>query len=517
MSSTSQTNFKKTRLIHSADNVDVYEGSHAKFGRKVVIKELKGEANDAVRAEFFREAEQWAQFEHHRLGRIDEINHDRGWIVQEFLAHSFTDRYQGAVNLSDLKNAMLQLLEGLDVLHQQGFLHCNVTSSNFRFNDPGEGAKLCDGRGVAISQASQLPRPKGSNKYRAPEMLDNRFGPIGMATDIYLAGTVILEGLAGDRFDSFFQGYVLGTPDPETGWFRWHNSDDELESVKSLVDGLPEAFAKLLDDMLSKNVGRRVGSARDAIEELNRIDMESTVLAHQAPPAPDQREPSPPAPAAPKPPGESGTESNQELHLISRPSTPAYMRIASGSQAGKIIPLPMQDILIGESAACQVQLSATEYPRIAGREVTVALGSGGWKVSETKRPEDCNDVLYVGRQVCQPSLPVKSGDIIRLSDTGPDIQFVIQGEASWSWQDVADEFKMKIANRERSGRDSKSREQKTAPLGSAAPPPQTVSTDQSESASCRGHTAASQAANRTGPARSCKTKETEETGPSGSA
>ncbi len=487
MSSTSQTNYQKTKLIHSGTNVQVYEGLHTNFGRQVAIKELKGEANESVRNEFFKEAESWARIEHHRLCRIEEVNRERGWIVAEYLPNSFTDRFRGNVNLMEIKDAFLQILEGLDFLHQKGFLHCNLSSSNIRFDEPGEGAKLCDGRSVPIAQSSQLPRPKGSNKYRAPEMLDNRFGPIGMATDLYLAATVVFEGLAGEKFDSLFQGFVSGTPDPETGWFRWHNSDDQLEPTKTLIAGIPDAFGKLLDDMLSKNVGRRIGSARDAINELNQIDMSGTASAQSATAAPaadagSSAAPSGAAPSAPKPPAPpkpaSGSSApSAEPQLISRPSTPAYMRIASGSQAGKIYPLKMEDIVIGEADHCQVKLLGTDYPPIVGREVTVALAAGGWKVSETKRPEDCMETVMVGREVCKGTHPIKSGDIIRLSNRGPDIQFVIQGEASWSWQDVADELNMNRGAKPDSApsaapkKAAPSTEQKTAPLGTAPQAP----------------------------------------------
>jgi serine/threonine protein kinase len=464
MSSAAKTNFQKTKLIHRGNNVDVYEGSHTNFGRQVVIKELKGEANESVSAEFFKEAENWAKFENHRLARIDEINRDRGWIVQEYLPQKFTDRFFGNADLSEMKASMLQILEGLEYLHNQGFLHCNLSDSNIRFDEHGNNAKLCDGRSVAISQVSYLPRPKGSNKFRAPEMLDNRFGPIGMATDLYLAATVILEGLAGDRFESFFQEYVVGTPDPETGWFRWHNSDEQLEPIKSLIPGVPEAFAKLLDDMLSKSVGRRVGSARDAYEELQRIDMSAPATADQVVPTDiSQAKPRPPAPPTPT----NVAPQSGEPQLISRPSTPAYMRIASGTLAGKIIPLNMEDIVIGEADHCHVNLSQTDYPKIAGREVSITLGSGGWKISETKTPEDCIETLIVGSEVCKTSLPIKSGDIVRLSNVGPDIQFVIQGESNWAWQDVADELNMKFFA---AAEQSKSATPQAPQRPSAAPP-----------------------------------------------
>ena len=126
--------------------------------------------------------------------------------------------------------------------------------------------------------------------------------------------------------------------------------------------------------------------------------------------------------------------------LISRPSAPAYVRIASGTLSGTIIPLQVEDVVIGEGENCNVRLSANDYEKIRGREASISLGAGGWKITETKRPEGCSETIFVGGQPCRTTLPVRSGDIICLSNTGPDLQFVIQGESTWTWQDVADEL-----------------------------------------------------------------------------
>ena len=447
MSNAPSTNYKITKLISQADNANVFDGVHSQFGHAIVVKQLTGEVNELVREVFFSEAEAWAKFKHHRLMRIEEINKERNWVVCEHLSQSFVDRYFGNIDYASLKSTMMEILQGLEYLHTNGVLHFNLTASNVRFNEAENSAKLCDGRCIPINRSGHLPRPRGSNKYRAPEMLDTRFGPIGMATDLYMAATVILEGLAGDRFDTLFGDFVVGTPDPETGWFRWHNSEEQLGPIKTLIPGIPDGLAKLLDDMLSKHVGQRIGSASDAIQELHAVDI--TYVSQDAPAANDGNTagspPSaPPAPRAPTPPDKVAGKSNEnKIQPIDRPSTTAFLRVASGPWAGKIVPLQDDSMSIGDTGACKLNFAPNEYPGIAGREFSLSLGAGGWKISETKRPEDCLENVYLRHQVCESSQQVKSGDIIRLSKNGPDIQLVVQGTSAWSWQDVADELNLK--------------------------------------------------------------------------
>ena len=161
MNKVSGTNFKKTRLIHSGETVDVYEGLHSEFGRQVLIKELSGAASDIVRKDFFREAGIWAQTEHSRFGRIEEINQDRGWVVTEYIPDALKDRVHNSCDLSEVKNATMQILDGLSHLHSKGFLHCNLTSENIRCST--EGIKIFDGRGVSLNNLNLLPRPRGSS------------------------------------------------------------------------------------------------------------------------------------------------------------------------------------------------------------------------------------------------------------------------------------------------------------------------------------------------------------------
>ena len=262
--------YRKQNLIGSGDRVDVFLGLNIAFDRKIAIKELRGgiETSDTERSAFYSEYEQWAKLENRRIAQIADIDRTRAWVIQEYLPDSILDLSdQLSQDMQLAYSAIEQLLEGLAFLHSKGLMHCNLKASNFRFS--GGSWKLCDGRCVRIGFPGSLPKPRGSNRYLAPEMINEEFGSVGTASDIYVAGMVILETLAGDQFESLFQGFVSGTPDVEMGWVRWHNAPDRLDPIHTLLPSIPKPLADILDGMLCKEVRIRHASAERLLKELS--------------------------------------------------------------------------------------------------------------------------------------------------------------------------------------------------------------------------------------------------------
>ena len=388
--------YQKERLLGSAERVDVFLGLNAAFGRKVAIKELRGGVDTSVteRNAFFAEYEKWAKLEHPRLARIEDIDRTRAWVIQEYLPESIA---QLATRFPDdlplVYQALRQILEGLSYLHSQGMIHCNLKSSNIRV--AGDSLKLCDGRCISIGFPGSLPKPRGSNRYLAPEMINEEFGPVGTASDIYVAGIIMLESLAGPKFETLFKGYVSGTPDTEMGWVRWHNSPEPLDPVHQLLPGIPRALADLIDSMVCKEVRIRYSSADRLLDDLeaareaivNHTGAESPanipegglVQAELVRPT-GQAEVKPSVPSGGPPKGQSAAP---KIKLIDRPSAPVYVRCLSGSLAGSIFPLAMGEILIGDTARCNVKIPVAQYPSVEGREVHLTLGNNGWQITDS--------------------------------------------------------------------------------------------------------------------------------------
>ena len=260
-------------------------GLNVAFDRKVAIKELRGgcrkpatpSAKDSTANTNNGRNLNTPDWPESRIS-----TKTRAWVIQEYLPDSISERAEDlTANMETAYVAIEQFLEGLAFLHSQGMMHCNLKDSNVRFIN--SELKICDGRCVKIGFPGSLPKPRGSNRYLAPEMINEEFGSVGTASDIYVAGIILLESLSGPKFETLFQGYVSGTPDTEMGWVRWHNSTDSLDKIHTTCPSIPEPLANILDDMLCKEVRMRHANAERLLTEL-RESREAILTAPRAAP-----------------------------------------------------------------------------------------------------------------------------------------------------------------------------------------------------------------------------------------
>ncbi|MFC1498244.1 serine/threonine protein kinase [Verrucomicrobiota bacterium] len=108
-----------------------------------------------------------------------------------FRQHNNRTRFQPGVMLYILKS----VVSGLERLHSQGFLHCDVKPSNIMIDKLGT-VKLIDfGRGVMVGENVHFLL--GAPMYMAPET--HRRETAGVTTDLYSAGLVALEMLCGHK------------------------------------------------------------------------------------------------------------------------------------------------------------------------------------------------------------------------------------------------------------------------------------------------------------------------------
>jgi len=106
------------------------------------------------------------------------------------------------------------------------------------------------------------------------------------------------------------------------------------------------------------------------------------------------------------------------------------MTLASGQQAGKSYGIDGSSFEIGNEASCDVSVvdeSGTDHPTgvaSQGRRLRVERGSSGWSI------RDLNGIgFFVNQSYVRSTSELRSGDIVRLTWKGPDVQFLLQSSS----------------------------------------------------------------------------------------
>jgi N-acetylneuraminic acid mutarotase len=183
----------------------VLAGRHRQLGRLVAIKQLPFAfgADPAVRARFIAEARVLATLDHpHIVAIYDFVDYEELCllVMERLTGGSVWSRFHAGGFTPDVSCAiLLAVCAGLHHAHQHGVLHRDIKPENLMFS--GEGtlkvtdlgiAKVVGGSSTLATRAGEV---LGTPAYIAPEQA--RGGDLSPATDVYQAGTLLYELLAG--------------------------------------------------------------------------------------------------------------------------------------------------------------------------------------------------------------------------------------------------------------------------------------------------------------------------------
>lgn len=189
-------------LIARGGMARVYRAHDERLARDVAVKVLaEPYASNAGFAErFLDEARTAAGIAHVNLVHVYDSGDDAGvhYIVMELLVGYRTLRQrladEGPMPAAAAIDAVRDVLAGLAAVHERGFVHCDVKSSNVMLGDGP--TKLID-FGIARTPAGtgRGGTSIGSLHAMPPEQLRNE--PLSPASDLFATGVVLYEAITG--------------------------------------------------------------------------------------------------------------------------------------------------------------------------------------------------------------------------------------------------------------------------------------------------------------------------------
>ena len=351
----------------------------------------------------FHAATRWQALSSPGLISYLEVLPSENQIIMEMMERSAAVRLSEGYSDPRLVNFVLRgVLSSLTYLHEQGLLHLNIKPTNVFFDEAGR-AKLSDGLLVSASAPGTLPPPI-NQKYLTPEHTSDAFGPMSVATDLYAVGFLALELLAGERFGRAFQGIGDDTPSDDLAWFQWHGSSQETPLATQFCKTCPPQLEAVIARLTKKNPAERYANAQAALAELPPETPQPTQAAKPvaAAPSADVKRPA------------------FASDVLERPATGVVLAIASGPRAGEMFGTNDTEFFIGFHPDCLLRFSQDQYP-YASSKVMCRRTSEGWMVSRV-----IGENTFVNQRLLEDKLVLRSGDVIRLTARGPDVQFTMQ-------------------------------------------------------------------------------------------
>jgi hypothetical protein len=249
----------------------VHLAHHRALDRNVAIKTIHG-LDKAARARFLREGQALARLSHPNVVQVHDAGEDGHlpYLVCEFVdGESLGSRIRRfpALTLADSLRIFAQLLSGLEHAHERGVCHRDLKPDNILLSGDGT-AKVAD-FGLAhlreTTPAAGLTRSgtlMGTPAYMSPEQA--RGEKTGPATDIYAAGVILFELVAGrvpfvaPSYPEVLVGHI-NTPAPDPRQFR-------ADVPAGVVDVVMKALAKNPADRWPT-----AGAFAEALGKINQV------------------------------------------------------------------------------------------------------------------------------------------------------------------------------------------------------------------------------------------------------
>ncbi len=160
------------------------------------------------------------------------------------------------LSLGDVLLVFRMVANGLQAMHREGFVHCDIKPNNILLSKSGS-IKIID-LGQSCKIGTTKPRIQGTPDYIAPEQVKRK--PLGPKTDIFNLGATMYWALTGKNIPTLIpKTNSLGLPIPQT-----RLAPHEIKKQ------LPTGISKLVMDCIEDDPTRR---PRDMMTVISRLDL----------------------------------------------------------------------------------------------------------------------------------------------------------------------------------------------------------------------------------------------------
>lgn len=289
------TNYKISKQIGTGAGSKIYLAVDLRTSREVAIKHVVRASSDderfMVQAE--NEYEIASQLDHPALRKCYDLRRIKRRLQTRELA-LIMELVEGLILEKALPNRLNTFLtlfkriaEGLDALHQAGFVHTDIKPSNIMLSKGGV-VKIID-LGQACPMNHRKERIQGTPDYIAPEQV--RRMPLDRRTDVFNLGATMYWVLTSDNYPTALRGQ-------ETRAVNVLTSDKPV-APNEHNDKIPISLSKLVMECCSDNPQDRPS---DMKKVMARLDVVSSIWKKQRESARGGRKTKVPTPGKSTPP-----------------------------------------------------------------------------------------------------------------------------------------------------------------------------------------------------------------------
>ncbi len=267
--------FEITRVLGKGAMGIVYEGRDPRLNRVVAIKTILTSALDADTAKeystrFVREAQAVARMNHPNIVQVFDFGEegDVAYIVMEFIRGKELKSYfdiNRKFSLADTVRMMCELLDALEIAHENGIIHRDIKPANMMIDGQGR-VKLTD---FGVARVTDVDRTQaertmagtvvGTPAYMSPEQITGE--NVDHRTDLFSAGVVLYQFLTGEK--------------PFTGAGAWTIAkkimSEDPRKPSEINVSIPQEYDNVINRALAKSADQRYANARQFAEALKRV------------------------------------------------------------------------------------------------------------------------------------------------------------------------------------------------------------------------------------------------------